>query len=397
MKTGRTDHGRTRACRSTRLRAFGRGGAAVAVLLAAGLLLATMATSADARSVMRGLLDDSWTKVDGAERVKILREMSKRLHVQVLCMDLIWASAEPNAPGEYDQAYLDHFKACIDDARRHGIRVVVSVRGTPTWAADTRFAPPNGQPKGAHRYDPVKKANLGDWERSVEHFVTYFRGKVTWWECWNEPNLWGYLYPQRTASDPKFAARRYMWLLKRFYRAVKRVHPGAKVLAGVTAPVGTNDRLRTSPQRFARLLKSFGAARYFDGYSHHPYMPANRTPMIAPEKPPRSPKSTVSLGNIKTLLRVFPKKPFFLTEYGYPTRRSRGWGVGRVSRTLQARYLTRAYKYAARYRQVKMLVWFLWKDINPTGDPNAYTSAFFGLRSVNGQRKPSWYAFARLR
>jgi hypothetical protein len=68
-----------------------------------------------------------------------------------------------------------------------------------------------------------------------------------------------------------------------------------------------------------------------------------------------------------------------------------------VSRTLQARYLTRAYKYAARYRQVKMLVWFLWKDINPTGDPNAYTSAFFGLRSVNGQRKPSWYAFARLR
>ena len=54
----------------------------------------------------------------------------------------------------------------------------------------------------------------------------------------------------------------------------------------------------------------------FDAYSHHPYA-VGGTKNIAPEAQPRNPNLTVSLGNISTLLKIFPNKPFYLTEYGY--------------------------------------------------------------------------------
>ena len=34
---------------------------------------------------------------------------------------------------------------------------------------------------------------------------------------------------------------------------------------------------------------------------------------------PRNPDLTVSLGTISTLLKIFPTKPFYITEYGYYT------------------------------------------------------------------------------
>jgi hypothetical protein len=55
-----------------------------------------------------------------------------------------------------------------------------------------------------------------------------------------------------------------------------------------------------------------------------------------------------------------------------------------------------AYHEAATHKQIKMLVWFLWKDID-VGKPNSTSNAFFGLVRPNGTRKPSWSAFARLR
>ena len=42
-------------------------------------------------------------------------------------------------------------------------------------------------------------------------------GKAQALEAWNEPNLWMFLYPQRTPDDPYFAARTYLRMLKAFH------------------------------------------------------------------------------------------------------------------------------------------------------------------------------------
>ena len=168
-------------------------------------------------------------------------------------------------------------------------------------------------------------------------------------------------------------------MLKAFRAGVLRAGTGVRVVAGATAPVGLNDRYRTSPQRFARFLRRAGAGRYFDVYSHHPYTPGGSI-YTAPDQPPNDPTRTVTLFNLRTLLRLFPKKPFYLTEYGYNTQPNLMFGFS-VSESVQARYLRAAYKYAARDRQVKLLVWYLVRDQRPATGP-ADAGVYTGLQAA---------------
>ena len=195
-----------------------------------------------------------------------------------------------------------------------------------------------------------------------------YRGRVQALECWNEPNLWTFLYPQRVAGDAYYGARNYLRMLRAFPTGVRGAGTGIRVIAGATAPIGLNDVLRTSPQRFARFLRRSGAARYFDVYSHHPYTPGGSL-NPAPGQPPNDPTTTVTLHNLPTLLRLFPKKSFYITEYGYNTRPSVAFGGFAVSGSTQARYLRTAYRLAGSYPQVKMLVWFLLRDAEQPGAP----------------------------
>ena len=272
-----------------------------------------------------------------------------------------------------------------------GLQLMVLVYQTPEWASDRAFwdDPPHGQKAGVYYpFYPVAKTALDRWQRFSRHVAQSFRGLVSYYECWCEPNLWVYLYPQRTADEPRLAATRYGWLLKRFYLGVKAADRRAIVLGGVTAPVGNDDKYRTSPQTFARDLVRLGSLRYMDGYSHHPYPVGPSEPMPPPEAQPAFPDETISLGNIATLLQIVPKKPIYLTEYGYTTEPVPEFGGAQVSEATQAAYLTRAFRYADRFSRIKLLMWYQRIDASAMG---------FGLRHPDGTRKPSWQTFAKLR
>jgi hypothetical protein len=166
-----------------------------------------------------------------------------------------------------------------------------------------------------------------------------------------------------------------------------------RVVAGATGPVGLDDVYRTSPQRFARALKRDGATRYFHAYSHHPYTPGGSV-RWAPGQPPNDRRTTVTLGNLPVLLNLFPSKPFYLSEYAYSTSPNILFGLA-VSEEQQARYLTAAYRYAARFPQVKLLVWYLLQDQAPMDDAPE-TGVYTGLRRLDGTKKPAWYAFRHI-
>jgi hypothetical protein len=101
----------------------------------------------------------------------------------------------------------------------------------------------------------------------------------------------------------------------------------------------------------------------------------------------------VSLSNIGTLLRIFPGKPFYLTEYGYQTAFSLLFGI-KVSEADQAAYLRRAYRRAAQHSQVKMLLWWTVRDRSVSGTYADRWGSYLGLRRINGSRKPSYFVFA---
>ena len=112
-----------------------------------------------------------------------------------------------------------------------------------------------------------------------------------------------------------------------------------------------------------------------------------------PRLPPVHPNHTVSLSNIGRLLAVFPKKPFYLTEYGFSTEPSVAFGPA-VTEFQQAAYLSEAYALAARHPRIKLLVWQPLQDASPSGSPNDPNGCYLGLRRVDGSAKPAWYAFA---
>ena len=333
---------------------------------------------------------------DRAGMAAAILEDTQQLHAAWNRIDVLWPELEPEA-GHYDAARLATLDGLVDQLHAAGSRVLLNVRDVPEWASDSSYwsLPPPGTPAGyAPRY-PMTQAALPRFEAFAKFLARRYAGRVQTLECWNEPNLWVFLYPQRTRTDPDFAAHTYLTMLRAFSEGVRRAGTRVRVVGGATASWGDDSVFNTNPFRFADYLARHGAASLMDVYSHHAYTPGasrHRSPGAMPDRP----ADTVTLGNLDSLLHLFPATPFYITEYGYSTEPSVAFGQYYVSEGLQARYLRRAYAVAARYPQVKLLMWYLVVDQAPPAGQPADEGVYTGLRRADGARKPSWYAYARV-
>ena len=353
-------------------------------------------SSSSSKGLMRGIWDDTFVGVDATKQNSILTEIADQLHANVVRLMVFWADTEPQK-GVFDDTYLATIKQAITAARAHGLKVIITTYAPPAWAEDTSLwkHPPGGFAANTYQnfYAPRADA-IPEYGAFARHIARYFKGQVFAYECWNEPNIFWFLYPQQVAGDKYFGVRTYLAMLKQFYAGIKASDPQALVLAGNSASAGFDDQSRTSPITWALWLKDHGVLKYCDAYSHHPYNvgPSAQQP---PEAPPTFPKQIVTLGNIADLLRIFPKTDFYLTEYGYNSRFStlfgKGSGVGEVD---QADYLQRAFRVAAKYPQIKLLMWYLRVDVKGNPADQMSPSMFTGLRRPDLSLKPAWYAFA---
>ena len=392
-------------------------GVACALAGLAFILVAPLpGSSAEARTVGRGIIDYRLEQsvVDLKAVPDMVAEMGQtKLRSRWTRILVHWATMQPVAPGTsyaadnnkdgYADAYVEQLDAIVAQLHAAGISIVMTPLDTPKWASDSSLwnSPPPRYDRNVYYpfYAPdMDNVMVQEQFKALGTFLAgrYAEdGKVKYFECWNEPNQGRYLYPQTPASAKNGGARTYLTMLKAWYAGVKQGSRDAVVIAGATAPRGKGDRVSTPPQAFARYLKNNGALRYMDAYSHHPYTPGGFT-RIAPGQLPNSPDRAVTLGNLSQLTKLFPKKPFYLTEFGYNTQYCRWFGVT-VSRADQARYLRQAYSVtASRYPQVKALLWFVVDDWNPSGRSvdKAGEGVYMGVRTYLGQRKPGWYAFA---
>ena len=380
---------KTLACSSARSPAT-----ALLVALCVFLSLAAFAPRAQA-AVQHAIADSPLTQTwrPATERTAELHQIAARLNAKAVRLDLSWPSAEPSR-GAYDEAYLTDLKTMVDAARAEKLKVIVLICYVPKWASNSSFWGSIGadQYPGYQPFYPVASGSLDDLGAFTRHVATLLKGEVLGYEVWNEPNLWPYIYPQRTTSDPQFAAHTYLKYLKVMAPAIRSADPDALVIGGVTAPTGDNDVYRTAPQTFDAQIKALGAGAYMDAVSHHPYCVGGRSD-LDPGLPPAHPSHTVELYNIGTLLKLFPKKPFYLTEYGYSTAYSWVFGPG-VTETQQALYLKKAYRMAATHAQIKLLMTYLVTDFSSSGKYSDPNGVYTGLRRLGGGTKPAWYAFA---
>ena len=221
----------------------------------------------------------------------------------------------------YDWAVWDN---AIDRARDFGIQVQLDLTGDPPAWACGNLRPPYA----CDGYKP----NRALFAHFVAAAVSHFKGRVSRYSLWNEPNWYTWISPHK--ESPVL----YRKLFRSGYKAAKAVDPNAEIVLGELAP---HDRpgLSMPPLEFLRKmvcvndkLKRTRSANSkcgrkplrFDAVSIHPY-----DFTVRPTKRRENPDD-VTLANInelpklldrlrkKGLIKPSVKKfPIYLTEHGY--------------------------------------------------------------------------------
>ena len=212
---------------------------------------------------------------------------------------------------------------------------------TPKWASSG----PDGS------YPPIV---LHDWSDFVYHVVSRYKGKIRYWEVWNEPDI-GFW---------KGTIEQYADLLKSAYVSAKKADPECRIVFGGTAGVNLP---------FTERVYQNGGKYYFDVMAVHPYQWGDTF------------NDEWFVGQLTDLHRQMEKygdghKEIWLTELGWST------GDSGITEEVQARLLAQAFITSRTLpnASVTKAFWFCIKDWGGPG---------YGLLRDDGSRKPAFEAY----
>ncbi len=265
-----------------------------------------------------------------------------------------WSFVQP-ARGGYDQARLARLDSMVDLAGAKGLKVLGLITGPSAWSGGLA---------------PASENEYKEFAAFAAFLAGRYRGRITYWEIWNEPNTARFWAP---APDP--AA--YAGLLKEVCPAVRKADPKARIVAGALS----------DPQDLVYLFTLFahGVSPYMDIFSVHPYTSPG---------PLENTGEEVNLRLMGQLTAQFgPEKPIWITEMGFSTCDP----PGGVSQDRQAALLVRAY-LTALAAGVRVIQWYDFKD---DGTDNQDCEQMFGLITHQSASpplapKPAYRAFATM-
>lgn len=239
----------------------------------------------------------------GQTKAQIDQQLSEMqgLGVQNIRVFVPWGLVDafgPSQPGSLSWSLLD---TVMQSAKEHGMGVLAEVDSTPPGGV----AP--GTPSGGNTPDPAKFAAF------MKKFVTKYGETVSAYEIWNEPN--GIL-----SSNPINPAA-YAALVKAAYQAIKPLDPTATVVAGAVGHVVTFGNVTMDPVDFVKAMIAADPTigQYFDALSYHPYDVS--LPFSQGNINPNSGwwASDTAFNQLKDLVKLFPTKKVWITEFGVPT------------------------------------------------------------------------------
>ena len=171
----------------------------------------------------------------------------RALGVQNLRIDIPWRWIEQTR-GSLIWTGLDRV---VDLARGDGMSILGVFTTTPPWAA-----------LGGSSNQQTRPADPAAWARFISLAVQRYRGRISAYELWNEPNGRQYFAP-----DPDPVA--YAAMTRAAVPAIRSADPSAIILAAGLGPAPDADGLM-SPVRFFRQMLDAGIGAV-DAYAFHPY------------------------------------------------------------------------------------------------------------------------------
>jgi polysaccharide biosynthesis protein PslG len=278
-------------------------------------------------------------------------DQAVRSGVTVVRIDVHWDWLEWTGPGvdRWDPDQLGHLDAFVDAAVQRNLQLMAVVMDTPCWAtADPVQACSPTNPTYDWREPPANPRDFGDF---VGRLSARYRGRVQYWEIWNEPNLplfW-------THPDPVAYTR----LLQAAYSTIKANDPMATVLGGALAPIEAGQP-GIATFDYVEAMYAAGAKGSFDALSFHPYTGAPSPTLDQPTAPAHSFPQVVPALHA-AMVREGDWRPIWLTETGWPTTPPCADCVGRrvfTSEADQAAYLIDTIRLAQSWDYVAGLVWY---------------------------------------
>jgi len=184
----------------------------------------------------------------------------------------------------------------VDKFINAGLGIMGDFDRTPRWAARN----PSNYRAETDALDC--KADLPNdwpaWEEYVRQMVHRYKGKITYWEVWNEPDI-VFLNPPAGMTN----AEAYLQLLEHTTPIIKKENPEAKVVASPAYVL----KKRGSPEGyqpdFVERLIEAGGLKYIDIFAIHHYLGYGERLFDKPEK------YQEKLGTIRTAMKAAGKSP----------------------------------------------------------------------------------------
>ncbi|MFC3607428.1 hypothetical protein [Stutzerimonas tarimensis] len=206
--------------------------------------------------------------------------------------------------------------------------------------------------------------------RYVEHVVRELRGRIEYYEVWNE-------WDMNDADDPA-STRDYAQLVAESAARIRRHDPNAKILAGAVTTRGIESG-------FAHRLIDNGVMQVVDGFSLHPYVHCRRYGRHTPE-------AWIDwLGEVSASLSREAGRPvpLYLTEMSWPAHQGR---CG-IDDRLQAAYLARSYFLARTLPSIKGMWWY---GLRNDGQDPTEREHNFGLLTYDFEPKPAYHTLSAI-
>jgi hypothetical protein len=172
-----------------------------------------------------------------------------------------WGALEPSK-GQYDWHSLDSWVA---EAQKHRVQLDYVFVNTPLWASTRPDEPCINKRVGC-----AAPPNLNDWEEFVRTLVTRYRGRISSYELWNEPNGAGFW----TGS-----AQDMVELASRAYPIIKSIDPAAIV----TTPAVSSSGWPLQHDAWLDQYFAAGGGKYADVVAWHGYAGRNDRPALPAE------------------------------------------------------------------------------------------------------------------
>ncbi len=318
--------------------------------------------------VAAGLSTGSSAAAEASRQLNLGR--LKAAGIRLMRTGFLWHRVE-KTKGTFDfSGYDRRVKAALSANIDH---IALLAYGNP-WATTKTTSDPMYPPD-----DPA------DFARFVKATVTRYKGKISTYEIWNEPNA-GFRFWK---TNPKGDPAAYGALLKAAFKAAREADPKARVLFG--GPFYHDQVIPGHLKFLADAYKQHpDLGKHLDGMALHPY--AIYPPSVWPEKLDAWERPVnLMLASVRALMaKNGGARPIYTTEVGWPVYKQ-------VSEAQQASYLVRSFLVLAAAGS-RAYCWYTLRDLSGHGVP---TEATFGLFTYTAdgkaaRAKPSWTAYKTL-